>query len=99
MFERQKNEITKEYISYLKSEIEWLKSQVEREKKRADLATDALLAIKANSQPIMPEKYNLNYNEKEFAANKAMYEHIKNELELVGKDTGEENNLENENLK
>jgi len=74
-----------EYIEYLKKEIEWLKSQVEREKKRADLAVDALLTNKANSQPIMPEKYDFEKIVINTEGTKE-FEKLKNEIEMVGKE-------------
>lgn len=76
----------KEYIKFLEKEIEWLKLQVEREKKRADLAVDALIAKKANSSPIMPEKFNFTPSKVNEFIEKG-FEEIKNELENVGQDT------------
>lgn len=74
------------YIKFLEKEIEWLKQQVEREKKRADLAIDSLLALKSNSSPIMPEKYNFtNQNVKSDFVEKN-FEAIKNEIESVGEE-------------
>lgn len=84
----------REYIEYLKSEIEWLKKQVEREKQRADLAVDALLALKSNSQPIMPEKYDFNNSKQQ---DKTL-DVIKNEIELIGKEL-ENNKLYKEEYK
>lgn len=72
----------REYIEFLKQEIEWLKCQVEREKKRADLAVDALLALKASSPPITPEKF--NFENKNFI--EKTLETMKNEIEIVGKE-------------
>lgn len=85
----------KEYIEFLKQEIEWLKGQVEREKKRADLAVDALLALKANSPPITPEKF--DFNNENNLSNKTI-EVIKNEIEMVGKEL-ENNKLYKEEYK
>jgi len=87
-----------EYIEYLKKEIEWLKSQVEREKKRADLAVDALLTNKANSQPIMPEKYDIDKLLAN-AVNSGSFVSIKNEIENVGKEVEQEKKLEKEEYK
>lgn len=87
--------LRKEYIEFLKNEIEYLKQQVEREKKRADLAVDALLLVKANSVPIMPEKY--DFDKKEInEKNMKEYEFLKNEIESIGKEVGKESVLEKE---
>lgn len=83
-----------EYINFLKQEIEYLKQQVEREKKRADLSVDALLSIKSNSVPIMPEKY--DFDKKYDNKIKKEYELLKNEIESIGKEIGKENILEKE---
>lgn len=76
-------------IQVLSEQVQYLEQQVKNERRRAELAIDALLAQK-NIPPVMPEKFDIP-SEEERRARRARSEMaaaaLKSELEKIG-DTG-----------
>ena len=71
-------------IEELKNQNRQLRADLERERQRADLAVDRLLATQAHISPIMPEMVKKNELLEEEAERKA--KEIKSAFEKIGMD-------------